>query len=205
MDVEATLPALISRTLPTEAVTTPIAAPKVQEVQEVQQQPEPQVAAEPPKRTTTKRPSILNLGELLSEGGKKESTQSSTIETTESNIDPQSEQRLLATKSDILSHIEQWRPRFLPFFEPMVIGANTISIVVSTSELKEEILRGRTELLTKVVAIAGVKGVVELNIEVNETAKSLKPIKLEDRIAHIMKLNPLIAELREALDLDVEG
>ncbi|MFI3301940.1 MAG: hypothetical protein SNH35_04285 [Rikenellaceae bacterium] len=199
VDTKAELPTLIKRTSTAEPATTPIAAPKVEA--------QPQKAEEPPKKIATKRPSILNLGELLSGGGNKvaESVQSGTTEVVESNVDPQSEQKLLAAKGNVLSHIAQWRPRFLPFFESMTISGNTISIVVSTSELKDEILRNRTELLTKVVEIASVKGAVELAIEVNEAEKSIKPIKLEDRIAHIMELNPLIAELKEALDLDVEG
>ncbi len=198
VDIKTTLPELVNRTPPAEPVATPKAAPKTEEP--------PRVVQKEVKRITPKRPSILNLGELLSEGSKKEDVQSgATVKVVESNIDPQSESKLLAAKGKILRHLAEWRPRFLPFFESMVIGGNTISIVVSTSELKEEIIRNRTELLTKVVELAGVSGAVELTVEVNEEVKSIKPIKLEDRIAHIMELNPLIAELKEALDLDVEG
>ncbi len=160
---------------------------------------------ESPQKPTPKRPSILNLGELLSSGSKKEEVQSGVVNVVESNVDPQSEQKLTAAKDKILEHISQWRPRFIAVFESMVFKSNTISIVVPTAELRDEIVRGRTELLTKIVELVGVKGSLELEIEVNETIKNFKPIKLEDRIAHIMELNPLIAELKEALDLDIEG
>ncbi len=161
-------------------------------------------------RATPKRPSILNLGELLSDNNNMSTatTDGQSVGGTKDikpTVDSQSGEKLEAARGAIMNFLAEWRPRFIAVFEPMIINANTINIVVPTSELRDEIMRGKTEFLTRVVALSGVSGVVELTIEVNEAVKSYKPIKLEDRIAYIMGLNPLIVDLKDALDLDVEG
>ncbi len=207
VDVKAELAPLVKRELPAEPAATPIAAPKVERLREERREEvKVEVKAEVIKKVSPKRPSILNLGELLSSGERAVEATSEGEEASElSNIDPKSGDKLNSARGAIVEFLGGWRPRFVAAFESMTISGNTISIAVSTSELKEEILRSKTEFLTKVVSIAQIDGVVELHIEVNESIKSFKPIKLEDRIAHIMELNPLIVELKEALDLDVEG
>lgn len=47
-------------------------------------------------------------------------------------------------------------------------------------------------------------GAIELEVIVNEEIRAARPIKLEDRVKHMTEKNPLIAELRKALDLEVE-
>ncbi|MFI3282188.1 MAG: DNA polymerase III subunit gamma/tau [Rikenellaceae bacterium] len=231
----ATLPEFVKRTTPTTTaqVEGQGQSEGLSEVKKERQgvvvQGEMQISATPPKaaelsqmpkaKVTTKRPSILNLGELLSQeqgaegqqglqqGQQNNSQQSGGAEQMGAAcyVDAASGEKLEAARGAIIEYLGQWRPRFVAVFEPMSISGNVINIVVPTTELRDEILRNKIELLTKVVAIAQIKGSVELNIDVNETIKSMKPIKLEDRIAYIMELNPLIAELRDALDLDVEG
>ncbi len=186
---------------PQEVVKVENVAPKVEASPKV----EP-VKVEMPKR----RPSILSLGDLLGGGetpkseAKKEAL-SEQQKTTEKVVEQGCDKRLEEARGAIMSFLESWRPRFIAVFEPMIIEGNVMRITVPTEELKEEILRNKTELLTHVVKLASIKGAVELEIEVSESEKSFKPIKLEDRIAYMMELNPVIVELKEALDLDVEG
>ncbi len=113
-------------------------------------------------------------------------------------------ERLEASRAAIMSYIAELRPRFVATFESMTFERGGICVAVPTTELQEEILRAQTELLTRVVEIAGIRGKIELNIEVNEAIRAARPIRLEDKIAHINKLNPHIEELRKVLDLIVE-
>ena len=55
-----------------------------------------------------------------------------------------------------------------------------------------------------IAELAGISGAIELEVIVNEEIRAARPIKLEDRVKHMTEKNPLIAELRKALDLEVE-
>ena len=85
-----------------------------------------------------------------------------------------------------------------------VEDGNTISVSVPTTELREEILRNKTGMLMRIAELAGISGAIELEVIVNEEIRAARPIKLEDRVKHMTEKNPLIAELRKALDLEVE-
>ena len=98
----------------------------------------------------------------------------------------------------ILNLIKEKRPRFVPAFELMTFRDNTISVSVPTTELREEILRSKTGMLMRIAELAGIEGMIELEI------RAARPIKLEDRVRYITEKNPLVAELRKALDLEVE-
>ena len=73
-----------------------------------------------------------------------------------------------------------------------------------SDSLRDEILHSSTEILLKIAEIAGVKGMLEFDITVKEEERQMRPIKLEDRMAHIEQKNPLYLELKKALDLEVE-
>jgi len=75
---------------------------------------------------------------------------------------------------------------------------------VPPEALREEILRSKLEMLTRIAAIAGVEGALELEVTINEQIRAVRPIKLEDRLRHMNEKNPLLAELRRELDLEVE-
>ena len=59
-------------------------------------------------------------------------------------------------------------------------------------------------MLMRFAEIAGTTGAMELEVTVNEQIKAARPIKLEDRIRYLTEKNPLLTELRKALDLEVE-
>lgn len=119
-------------------------------------------------------------------------------------IDPQSETKLKQAYTRLLTLVKTERPRFYPAFERMEIRGHIIAIAVPSSELHDEILRNQTGLLTKMAREAGVEGMVELEVSINEEIRADKPIKLEDRLKYLTDKNPRIGTLRTALDMDFE-
>ena len=148
-----------------------------------------------------------SLAELLATGGAPQARVEQSHETaspTTVTIDPQCQQKLEAAREKILDLIRERRPRFVPVFEGMRFEGNRISVSVQTRELHDEILRSKTGMLMRIAELAGVTGAMELEVEVNEEIRAARPIKLEDRVKHMTDKNPLLTELRKALDLEVE-
>ena len=175
--------------------------------------PAPAPAARPkaskPAPQPVRRPLIsgTSLSELLASVGSNPDEEPSEQETAEpevATIDPECERKLERAREKILNLIRERRPRFVPAFELMRVQGNTISLSVPTSELREEILRSKTGMLMRIAELAGITGAIELEVVVNEEIRAARPIKLEDRVKYMTEKNPLIAELRKALDLEVE-
>ena len=157
-----------------------------------------------------RRPLIsgASLSELLASAGGDPDEELSDGETPDEpetvRIDPDCAEKLEHARGRILNLIKEKRPRFVPAFELMTFRDNTISVSVPTTELREEILRSKTGMLMRIAELAGIEGMIELEVTVNEEIRAARPIKLEDRVRYITKKNPLVAELRKALDLEVE-
>ena len=157
-----------------------------------------------------RRPLIsgASLSELLASAGGDPDEELSDGETPDEpetvRIDPDCAEKLEHARSRILNLIKEKRPRFVPAFELMTFRDNTISVSVPTTELREEILRSKTGMLMRIAELAGIEGMIELEVAVNEEIRAARPIKLEDRVRYITEKNPLVAELRKALDLEVE-
>ncbi len=175
--------------------------------------PAPAPAARPeaskPAPQPVRRPLIsgTSLSELLASAGSNPDEEPSEQETAEpevATIDPECERKLERAREKIQNLIRERRPRFVPAFELMRVQGNTISLSVPTSELREEILRSKTGMLMRIAELAGITGAIELEVVVNEEIRAARPIKLEDRVKYMTEKNPLIAELRKALDLEVE-
>ena len=175
------------------------AGPTAQEILPVQPAPE-----------MKRRPLIsgASLSELLASAGGDPDEEPSDGETPDEpetvRIDPDCAEKLEHARSRILNLIKEKRPRFVPAFELMTFRDNTISVSVPTTELREEILRSKTGMLMRIAELAGIEGMIELEVAVNEEIRAARPIKLEDRVRYITEKNPLVAELRKALDLEVE-
>ncbi|WP_290541296.1 DNA polymerase III subunit gamma/tau [Alistipes sp.] len=184
---------------------TPVQAPAAPEPAPVQARPEaPKTAPQP-----TRRPLIsgTSLSELLAAAGSNPAEEDAGTKTPEAEIatiDPECEQKLESAREKILNLIRERRPRFVPAFELMKVQGNTISLSVPTNELCEEMLRSKTGMLMRIAELAGITGAIELEVVVNEQIRAARPIKLEDRVKYMTEKNPLIAELRKALDLEVE-
>ena len=170
-------------------------------------QPKP-AAPEPAKPARRPLISGTSLSELLASGGgisdAEDADGEAEAEPEAVEIDPACEQKLERAREGILNLLRTKRPRFVPAFELMTVRGNTISVSVPTTELREEILRNKTGMLMRIAELAGISGAIELEVIVNEQIRAARPIKLEDRVKHMTEKNPLIAELRKALDLEVE-
>ncbi|MCD8034158.1 MAG: DNA polymerase III subunit gamma/tau [Alistipes sp.] len=195
----------------------PAAQPEPETVREPQSVPEaPQPSATQPEPAASqpakpvRRPMIsgTSLSELLAAGNAapdaEDKNDEAEAEPEAVEVDPACEQKLERAREGILNLLRTKRPRFVPAFELMTVRGNTISVSVPTTELREEILRSKTGMLMRIAELAGISGVIELEVIVNEEIKAARPIKLEDRVKHMTEKNPLIAELRKALDLEVE-
>ena len=163
---------------------------------------EPQVVEMPHK--SYRRSSIgMSLTDLLSHEEPSEAT-AEVATSAAPTIDPDSERKLTEARSVILSLVRTERPRFYPAFERMEIRGNEIHISVPSRELHDEILRNKTALLMQIVEEASIEGMVELCVAVNEEIRAERPIKLEDRLKHLNEKCEKLAELRKALDMEVE-
>ena len=180
----------------TTAETTPQHAPA---------RPAVQTAPAPARRPLI---SGASLSELLASAGSDPDEELSDGESPDeaeaATVDPECAEKLEHARSRILNLIKEKRPRFVPAFELMTFRDNTISVSVPTTELREEILRSKTGMLMRIAELAGIEGMIELEVIVNEEIRAVRPIKLEDRVRYITEKNPLVAELRKALDLEVE-
>lgn len=124
--------------------------------------------------------------------------------TAQLHIDPEAESKLKASAQGILDYIGRSRPRFMVAFDSMRIDGNMIRIAAPTRTLADDIMHSKTELMMQIAAIAGVDGFIDLQVDINEQIRAAKPIKLEDRLQHMIRKNPLIVEMRDALDLEAE-
>lgn len=173
-------------------------------------QPAPAKPAVQTAPAPARRPLIsgASLSELLASAGSDPDEELSDGETPDeaeaATVDPECAEKLEHARSRILNLIKEKRPRFVPAFELMTFRDNTISVSVPTTELREEILRSKTGMLMRIAELAGIEGMIELEVIVNEEIRAVRPIKLEDRVRYITEKNPLVAELRKALDLEVE-
>ena len=174
-------------------------------------QPAPRTQAAAPAHGTPARRPLLSgtsLTELLASGGmlpeEEHEAEGQADEPATAEIDPECTAKLERGREAILALIRERRPRFVPVFEQMAFHGNTIGLSVPTTELRDEILRSKTAMLMRIAEVAGITGRIELEITVDEQIRAARPIKLEDRVKFITEKNPLVAELRKALDLEIE-
>ena len=195
--------------VPTSAPSVaPTAAPQPakQPTAPAPQQSNPQ-PAQPGKPTAPRRSALagLSLSELLnSTTTLVEQAEEKKKSAADVVIDPQSEWKLNENRQKIVDDILQERPRFVVAFESMRIEGHTIKLEVPSQTLYEEIMRSKTEILMQMARAAGVEGMLEMDITINEEIKASRPIKLEDRIKFMTEKNPLLLELKKALDMEYE-
>ena len=156
----------------------------------------------PPRRSAL---AGLSLSELLnSTSTLVEQAEEKKKSADEVVIDPKSEWKLNENRAKVVEEILRERPRFIVAFESMQIDGHVIKLEVPSQTLYEEIMRSKTEILMQMARTAGVEGMLDMQIVVNEQIKASRPIKLEDRIRHMTEKNPLLMELKKALDMEYE-
>ena len=155
-----------------------------------------------PRRSTLSGASLSSLlkGSYHTPTAEAESQESNEVQ----NVDSRTAEKLEAARDAIIEMINKERPRFIVAFESVRFEGHKIELIVPSESLREDIGHSSTELLLKIAEIAGVNGKMEFDITVKEEKRKMRPIKLEDRMAHIESRNELYLEFKQALDLDVE-
>ena len=170
--------------------------------------PEQTPTVQSPAPTTVRRASVdrFSIASLMDSAieDTTEKPKEEVIEQVKSAYDPQSEQKILDRRAAVIEAILSERPRFVVAFEKMTVVGHTITVEVPSQTLYEEIMRSKTEVLLAIARTAGVDGSLELEVKVNEKIKAARPIKLEDRIKYMTEKNPLVLELKKALDMEYE-
>ena len=118
--------------------------------------------------------------------------------------DPKSEEKLKAAFDKAVASLVAKHPRFSSAFEKVVISGNTISVEVTTPILRDDLVGTRSEITEHFADVAGVDGVVKLEVVLNEVQVKLRPVKLEDRLAHVAGCSPLFDEFVKTLDLELD-
>ena len=217
---ELTLPVEESYPLPSleepqRVVTQPVTQPQVVAT------PQPQVVAAPtaqaaaevkpePKRVVVGGGSRRNsISSALASGSitdlmKSVSGNASAEESEDRYTDPQSETKLQESREKFIAAIVAKHPRFSPAFEKTKIRGNTISVEVPSAIMRDDLYNSRSEITEIITDISGISGVVKLDIVLNEVEVKLRPVKLEDRVAHISDRSPLFDELVTALELELD-
>ena len=119
-------------------------------------------------------------------------------------IDPASEEKMQQAKEQIVTRMCSERPRYVSAFESIEFEGNVVKLAVPSEGLRDELLGERYDILTTIAEVAGIKGSLDMRIEIKEMDFKLKPIKLEDRVAHIRKVMPEFDYMQKAFDIDVE-
>ena len=215
----APTPAVTVATTPKTTSPAPatVEQPKVVPVSAPTPTPQPEVApapqSQPKEQPATIKPTIkhttlsgASISSLLNAtyGVATDDNKEEKHSVAEQGIDPATADKLSAARDKIIELINLERPRFIVAFETMQFEGCKIMLMVPTDSLRDEICHAATDILFKIADIAGINGKVEFDITVKEEVRKMRPIKLEDRMAHIEKRNPLYLELKKALDLDVE-
>ena len=122
----------------------------------------------------------------------------------EPQYDERCAEKIQTNREQVIRSILEERPRFVTAFEGMKVSGHTITVEVPTKALYEEIMRSKTEILLMIVRSADIKGMIDLEVVINEQVKASRPIKLEDRIQYMTQKSPLILKLKQALDMEYE-
>ena len=121
------------------------------------------------------------------------------------HIDPESEQKLTAKRQEIIEFLGREYPILKSVLEQLRFKGNKMVLEVPTDSLREELRHTRSEILESVAPLAGVNGMLDLEVILREVEVKLRPVKLEDRLRHIeQKTGEVFHTLCKSLDLEVE-
>ena len=202
-------PTKVQTTVPVQTNVAPAqpAQPKPQPAQTATPtqpaEPKPNVTASTARRSAISGFSIANLMNSTTEAT-LEKPKEEVKEQVITSFDPHCEQKIEERRKLVLEAILRERPRFVVAFEKMRVAGHTVTVEVPSQTLYEEIMRSKTEILLIIARTAGVEGMLELEVKVNEQIRAARPIKLEDRIKHMTEKNPLVLELKKILDMEYE-
>ena len=119
-------------------------------------------------------------------------------------IDPSCEEKLSLKRDAIVDRIKRERPRISVAFLNFRVEANVVKMAVPSRELHDEIMYERSDLQRIIAEVSGVKGLIEITVDVNEQIKASRPITLEDRLKHLIAKNERLVQMLDVLKLDAE-
>ena len=119
-------------------------------------------------------------------------------------VDPSCEEKISLKREPIVERIKRERPRISVAFLNFVVEGNVLKMAVPSRELHDEIMYEKADLQRIIAEVSGVKGLIELEVAVNEQIKASRPITLEDRLKHLVSKNERLVEMLEVLKLDAE-
>ena len=190
----------------------PIAQPQVQSVQPQGVQPMPQLGsleqmsapteqAERGKRISlTKAMQMGSLTQMMQSVRESEGVEEEQTIAGGSDV----ERRLNDKREAFVAEITRRHPRLIPAFEKVRIEGNKVVVEVPTRVLNEDLNSCRSEIQEIIAECAELDGVPLLEIVVNETEIKLRPVKIEDRLAHIASCSPLFEKLVATMKLNIE-
>lgn len=119
-------------------------------------------------------------------------------------IDEQTEARLLQACEAFAKEVNTTRPRISIIFSEARVNDNIISLKVPNESTNNELSASLTDIQRRLLELSGVRIQLKFDITVHADTAGLKPMKIEDRMRHLTEKNPLLNELRSALNLDTE-
>ena len=124
--------------------------------------------------------------------------------TAEKAADSDAESKIETHRQEFIERLKTERPRFAVAFENMEIDSGTVTVKVPSADLKDEILRASSDIVELLSRTAGLQGAIHLNVLVDESQKTARILKPEEKLIYFTKRNPQFTEFRKMLDLDAE-
>ena len=119
-------------------------------------------------------------------------------------IDPSCEEKITLKRDAIVERIKRERPRISVAFLNFRAEGNVVRMAVPSRELHDEIMYEKADLQRIIAEVSDVKGLIEIEVEVNEQIKASRPITLEDRLKHLVAKNERLVDMIERMKLDAE-
>lgn len=211
-------PQQVATPQPAQVAQQPVPQPTPQPVQPAPQPAVQSVAVEAPKvEAAETKPSMrraqrkvtsagISLSGLLN-GDALTATELAAQEAAKGEeiyIDPSCEEKLSLKRDAIVDRIKRERPRISVAFLNFRVEANVVKMAVPSRELHDEIMYEKADLQRIIAEVSGVRGLIELEVEVNEQIKASRPITLEDRLKHLVAKNERLVDMIERMKLDAE-
>ncbi|MBR5200851.1 MAG: DNA polymerase III subunit gamma/tau [Alistipes sp.] len=192
---------------PVQQVVTPTPAPAPQSVEMASVAAE-SVETKPGMRRAQRRQtsSSVSINGLLN-GDALTATELAEQEAAKSEqiyIDPSCQEKISLKRDAIIERIKRERPRISVAFLNFSVEGNVVRMAVPSRELHDEIMYERSDLQRIIAEVSGVKGLIEITVDVNEQIKASRPITLEDRLKHLIAKNERLVQMLDVLKLDAE-
>ncbi|MBR4851365.1 MAG: DNA polymerase III subunit gamma/tau [Tidjanibacter sp.] len=166
--------------------------------------PRPSAPAQPTPAANAPRKSIFGGGSIAAIISGTATSTSENEEATVTYYDPESESKITAGRETFISELAGEFPRLSYALKSMKVTGHTISAVVMTDLLREDILRHSPEITTILQRTCGIEGGIILDITVTKDKSTTLPIKSEDKVKFLTKENPELLNLIKELDLNIE-